>query len=186
MATKTKTLSKMTKAEARVAIAKDALAQLRSRKYDAVGGIYVEFDKNLDLPDWGDSSTESNRKANQQVCNLIPKMGTCTVCARGALFLSTIRKFNHFTLGDWDRSGGYSDGCNRDTIETVEDRYFTDKQLSLIESTFEGEMFRKNDTELSDREYNNCINFYSKYSSDHDRLVAILKNIIKNEGAFVP
>jgi hypothetical protein len=176
-----KTLSKMTKAEARVAIAKDALAQLRANKYLAEEGAYVSFTNSLPI------NEDDEKSMDQQLCKLLPKAGSCTVCARGALFLSTIRKFNHFTVADLLENGGDATCAIHDTLRPVEDRYFTNHQLALIEHAFEGQEIGNITFSLCSEEMENCELFFKHYDCDDDlRLENILKNIIRNKGTFVP
>lgn len=139
----------------RVAIAKDALAQLNASTYRAAH-TYCDLKKTVpaDVP-----LHESLRS--------IPR---CYVCARGALFLSAVRKSNNFTP-DYDTSH-----ISDDEFAPVEDRFFTRKQCDLIEAVYEG--FPNMTPSGSD--------FHDHYSNDNERLAAILRNIIKNNGTFIP
>jgi hypothetical protein len=174
---------KMTKAQKRVAIVKDALSQLRQEKISAGVMYYIR----AQIP-YGTSGEVSLQK-------LLPKLPPCHVCARGALFLSAVRKANQCLLQDC----GY-ENCSQHANENdphfleinrkVERKFFSDEQIALIEMAYEGADIRryfgwnlyKNDKAVS------ALSFYKdwKVYTAGDRLEAILLNLIENEGTFKP
>ena len=153
---------KLTKAEMRVAVAKDALKQLELEKYKACRGTYVDW--NLE-----DKIRESDE--DEQVQKIIKEHeSTCQICARGALLMSSIRKFNDVTVKDFNKNW-----------EKKSKQIFSTQTLELAEIAFE--RWNKLDHNAKqDRAYN----FGIKYSYDNERLKAILKNIIANKGEFKP
>lgn len=168
---------RLTKAEQRVAVAKDALQQLRLAKYIAETGTYVGEKFKLTIVDepsfrfndddcivggsnWDDQAKPLLRSSSEP----------CAVCAKGALFLSTIRKFNKATVGDI-------------VSENFTDTYklFGKANMDLAEIAFE-----RWSCYGTDGKKGKARDFGYQYTHDHDRLVAILKNIIKNNGTFKP
>lgn len=181
---------KMTKAEKRVAIAKDVLAQIKCENYVPRSGVYVDINPTRKAMDKGlyiDS-------LSQRPADLMLEEGlvTCTVCAKGAMFMSHIRK-------DSDTCS-VSDAKEGDSEDNIEERLtdiFDEKQLDMIEAAFEsdGAFYADNHVgnfEKEDWDGNityigkagKAERFGEKYSDDQRRLVGIMKNIIKNEGTF--
>ena len=130
--------------------------------------------------------------------------GTCSCCALGAMFMSCTLNNNKTTMADLN-DVQYSLG------EFVEDRvksgpmkngltkFFSFAQLKLIEQAFEGgdggwgiDLYRNPRTgdHLVDAREPSPVEartfaWIEKYPKDADRLVAIMTNIVKNNGTFV-
>lgn len=154
MKSKTK---KLTKAEQRVIIAKDALKQLLSKRFIATEGVYVEGKADDKACEFADTDV--------QYLFLDKKMPPCVVCARGALLVSAIRKYDDVT-GDqyvWEP-------------EIASKRYFSLPQLVLMEAAFEEWYYTSY----------KAASFGGQFEESKDRLEAILKNVIKNKGTFKP
>jgi hypothetical protein len=104
----------------------------------------------------------------------------CGVCAKGALFLSSIRKFNHFSLAE-------SCEINDRADESVKE-LFGKHNADLIEAVFEDD-FTIAKVNFKDSEVDYYSDFLElwveKYPNPDNRLEAILKNLIKNRGIFV-
>ena len=194
MATKTKTpkkkskpatkpFSKMTKPEKRIAIANDVLMRLRTGKFKAEAGEYISIDSDF-----------SDMERAQKVIKA--KETTCTVCAKGALFCSDVALENKLTLDELKNETGvsttnYGNPKNKQLLAI-----FSVQQLDLIECAFETSNCSRANL-LSTEQINKAIEFGNKYQpeddwgddvrkSDKDRLQAICKNIIKNNGTFKP
>jgi hypothetical protein len=186
---------RMTKAEKRVEIAKDVLKQIKANKYNPTSGVWVTDTDGNEVGDLiyrirdEDSEATIDLK-NDVVCQL---NGKCSVCALGSLFVSAIDKFNHTKLNS---------GCYMDFTEHACSDYnpllkwFSAKQLLLIESTFEnryGAWTKNTIWVLSNKKmvywddvvipaiYAYC----KKYSDETSRLKAIMNNIVRNKGTFV-
>lgn len=144
---------KMTKAERRVAIAKDVIAQLKTKRFKATRGTVLGgiSDKIIE----GDYLTA-------QLCDVLPKFKKCHVCARGAIFISAVERFNNYTGEDFDA----------DWVDGASLRYFTKSQLDMIECAFEGWGQFFGDAKIR--------------GGAEDRMCSIMKNIIANEGTFRP
>lgn len=150
---------KLTKAQMRVAVAKDALKQLATERYIARNMIFAST-----------GFETSGLQPNEQIQPLLrTHEEPCKVCARGALWLSSIRKFNHCTVNEFDNAS-----------EESSERLFGVVNLRRMEAAFE---LWENTAQLDTRKERA---FGLKYDNAHDRLVAILKNVIKNKGQFKP
>ena len=157
----------MTKAEKRVAVAKDVIAQLNRGKLTATTGLYFEA-KNCDKSFDGEVQL-------QEVLKHIPK---CEVCAKGALFVGMINKYNDFTINvdyytNYPKASQITSCVNihfYDKLKTL----FTEKQLTAIEVYFEGWRRVK------------APSFYEKNPNAKKRMILIMKNIIQNKGTFKP
>lgn len=139
----------------RVLIAKDVLQQLKLRMYKPTPGNYINAWRFKDQH--YDEQLQPTLLENQQECE---------ACAKGCLFLSRIRLGNEVTRSNlW----------NMDWKHNAD--FWPKDNWGLIECAFEGwatcsggEKARK---------------FHCKYKSYNNRLSAICKNIIANNGLFV-
>lgn len=179
----------------RIAVAKDVIAQIKAKRYKPAHKGYVKFlDGNFDIIDAAKDTSE-----DLQTC--IPKLKECAVCARGAIFLSTVKIDNSFSV---DNVNYTWNGVYEVEEEDIEERLkliFGDQQY-LIEYAFEGwdssgqfanqfqdssGHFLSNTLEmLYDDLESTAVAFHKKYKSPSDRVIAIMENIIKNDGLFKP
>jgi hypothetical protein len=137
---------KATPAQRRVMIAKDALKQLNDGSFYAKHGVYV-------------MTSECHIERDEPLQpHLIEHTPECQCCAKGALFLSSVRLNNKFN-GSPDWIG------NDEVLKVVE---WPLRNLNLIERRFE-------------RQYSD-----DEPRKPNDRLKGILRNIIRNKGTFVP
>lgn len=182
----------MTPEQRRVAIAKDALKQIEVKRYRPLRGHYVVgsefFDKNI---------VNDSRIGEQQVCTVMSdNMPSCQVCARGALFLSSITLFDKLRVNSlptlryrFDNRYLYTsldniDLCGAD-MQVQERKFFSKQQITLIETAFEGSVIHGNSNGLTEVQIEAAELFSKNYKNSNNRLIAILKNIIKNKGEFV-
>lgn len=198
---KTKPYSRMTKAERKVAIAKDVIGSLHAMSVMSGNGYITENETTTDLSilrEFGISDKLIAGKAKEK----------CTVCARGAMMLCKIEKFNHF---GFDKCVGY----NHDPIETFDDisqddtaaalaDAFTEDELDDIEGCFELCIADNREDEFDDDDdydgyyirndiktsYGKAYHKYQKHwediTDDKDRLMAIMQNIVDHKGEFKP
>lgn len=165
-----KNFQNLSDAKKRVAIAKDALEQVLAKKYKVKTGQYVTFLGS------GSPVAKSEELDVPVACNL--QDVKCQVCARGALFVSALRK--DASIGPEYISN--DENLGNDDIQMTEDQYFSREQLDLIESAFEVDQFCDDAPE----EMAMAAELYGRSLGNKDeRLVAILKNIIRNKGEFV-
>lgn len=176
-----KTFLAASPAEKRVMIARDALKQLKLGKIIAKRGKFVEG-----LFRMGDKNPE-----NMELQKVLPDIN-CKVCGLGSLFVSQVRFIDNCKLTDTDIEYGYLEMEDR----LKQTKYFSKEQKVLIEVAFEGGGGYYQDDDyadeynvnkyLSKKKINSAIKFYNTYDGAEERLIAILKNIIKNGGEFVP
>jgi hypothetical protein len=158
---------KLTKAQMRVIIAKDAIKQIRAQVLQVQTGNY------LILP-------ESTFEIDQQTCLEQP----CKVCQLGSALVSAIHKFNHetaFTIHGSD---------SRSLVKKLK-RWFSIKQMVMMEAAFEKSTAAcqvKNQTNfnISRKLLDACFDFAGQNLSGVDLSIAIWKNVIKNKGEFKP
>lgn len=185
--------------EKAVLVAKDVLEQVKANKYIASVGIYLYvFGGGFKF----DGSIKENFDQIQQ----------CKVCALGSMLMSSTHLGNILTTSDIDNYPEADDLRDSEKITELFSSIFTNKQLLLIETAFEGysdfwalnkrqikkyyqEVFTYNETsdryaegkeKLTFEETLACEMFNRKYDEDEKRLNAICRNIIKNKGVFIP
>ena len=140
--------------ERAVAVAKDVIAQLKRKAFVATPNTYLFHDGDIShlMP-------EDDLRAH------LAELGNCKVCAKGAIFLCSVRLFDQVTVG------------NNDSLynsRVVWDLFGDD--ANSIEYAFEG----WNDDYTPERE------FYAAHPDPKRRLIAIMQNIIEHDGRFVP
>jgi hypothetical protein len=123
---------------------------------------------------------------------------SCNVCAKGALFLSYVGRVNNFEWSMCDL-GTWHGGAEMIKLREI----FSEYQLSLIETAFEGRVYVYQDREglplfpensEEEKEVNAAILLYGYDNSAsvpdselaNTRLVEICNNIIRNEGTYIP
>ena len=184
---------KATKAQKRVMIAQDVLAQIKAKRYVAEPGMWVvpTFSENFCNTD-----SDPGKESVQQLF-ASKEIESCNVCALGGLFMSCTNLNNHTTYSQFNSESedigaliGYEEGLSNEL-----DVFFSKNQLTLIEIYFEdGEGYFSIDNETVDTgsrfyksiDFDHVNSFNDKYQDDDDRLKAIMKNIVENNGTFVP
>ena len=168
--------AKLSKAEKRVAIAKDVLAQIAAGKYVAEAGVYVE----TQIP-------VTQQDSDKQVCDLIEGK-ECHVCALGSVFVSAVKFADKLTVGDVEEFPYVYDEDDPVNLNPFQSGYLTQffsrGQLGLMECCFErgpaGDFSGAvDDMELPEQ-------WGSSFEDDRDRLVAIMENVVRNGGTFKP
>lgn len=147
----------LSNAEKRVQIAKDVLAQLALKKIQPEQGAYVE---------------SSNGE-------------TCQACALGALFVCTaVRTGNK--LEDVVLDAASDDYFGFDHIREQLSPLFSEAQLGKIERAFEG--WGAGDEPSDTNKYGSLMTeaYNDGISSPRVRMERIMRNIIANNGTFVP
>jgi hypothetical protein len=89
----------------------------------------------------------------------------CKVCALGACFLGWVHHFNTLSILDLNCTD------HEQMIRLMSD-VFDAGQLEMIEAAFEG--------------FDRLASYVTRYPDLHDRLRAIMENIVVNKGTFVP
>ena len=172
-----KEFEKATKAEKRVMIAKDCLDYISKNHLKAKTGN--TFARGL----LAISSSNSIQATFGEE--------TCTVCAKGALFFGAIMRNGDCTYNNVISS--QYDGKNDDYEPLL--KFFSHKQLALIETAFEGQCYEHRNEKgrevgrmdiITCDEFNSAEHFYHAYITDTLRFRGILENIIENKGWFKP
>lgn len=147
---------KRDKAKERVAIAKDALAWLEAGALEA-SHYYVE-------PEFTSFARDEQKRQLRDIV-----LGTCQVCALGAMFLAKAVRYDNVVVPDiFDSILVYSKLAE----------HFDRQQLELIELTYEHQYHMN--------AYGRAAGFAETFPDGEPRLRAILENIIANHGTFIP
>lgn len=158
--------TEMSRAEMRVAIAKDVIAQIKSQKLRVKCGRYITF------------VNEKIMEIGDQAILLNPETPACQVCGIGAAIYSAIRLFNTVQT----KTIGGNEFLARDLIT----KWFTPEQACLIECAFEIDTHLMRNASTTDEQRRAARAFGSKYDDDpEERAIAILQNIADN-GEFRP
>lgn len=194
----------------RVLIAKDVIAQIKAKKIKPESGTFVSVEKVKGFM----SSTEAEERTgawNFAMNRLFTSEGSdadvrqlyldntlqqCSCCALGGMFMSCTLYNNNTTVADLEHaSSDISEVLLEETDEKLSNglnKFFSVAQLKLIEQTFEGDngaVFSGTDGEtgeMVDEFSPRAEAFYDKYKKPKDRLIAIMQNIVKNNGTFKP
>ncbi len=174
--------SRLSAAQKRVAICKDAISQIEAEKFFISRGRWCEFDEveEATVEIKFDQATLLSGKAVHTV-----NVPGCSVCALGAVMCSSVRLGNVATLGEKSDQSDVWDQLKK---------YFSGIQMSMIEACFERRInegdspCRFDGAQLTKRQENAIERFADKFGEDDDeaRAVAIFKNIIENNGTFKP
>jgi hypothetical protein len=189
------------KAKRRLAVVKDAIAQLSSKCYITGNFGYVS------LP-----GEHNKARPNGQLQTFLNNTGeSCGVCAKGGLFLSLVRKENEFKNSEDISHGSIMDRLTADGL-------FERENLNLVEAYYETyHLFKwqgssgwsvysslagyasagvgfgfteKEAQKLVDYHNKKMDNYTTKYpakgSERTERLLAILENMAENDGIFKP
>lgn len=182
----------MTRQEKAVAIARDVLKLIRTRN------IRV-----LDSNTYINTGFIGKIEMDKQLQKSLKKLKNCEVCALGACMLAKVDLFNKCKINEvltqvqnWD-----STPSNRFLVHSRSDvadqlsSMFSEEQLDLIEAAFEcndsnaRSSNKKSyipDYQLTDFgvKCQQAVKFGEQYPEPKERLRAIMKNIIKNDGVF--
>ena len=150
-----------TKAEMRVEIARDVLKLLKAKKIQPAHTYFEASKIDVYCPD-AVSPTADLKK-------LLPKLGTCDVCAIGGLLYAYIKRH--------DRTKAKDLTCRGDIVRVL-GRVFPQKQLNEIEAAYEGGVRSASLAALEFRR--------GWYWSDREAMAAIMQNIVDNGGTFRP
>lgn len=163
---KTINLSKLTRNQARVEIAKDVLARLAAKKIVVKTGTYLQaLDKDgmyaIDIP------TTTGKELGKM---------SCQVCAVGAAFLSVASRQNCDIEAEDDEGGmWYDEMLNQLTP------FFSLEELAEIETAFEHGSCSNIADEHGFDENVDAANFCADIEDD-EAMIKIMNGIIKNKG----
>ncbi|NDD52339.1 hypothetical protein EBZ39_00405 [bacterium] len=175
-----------TAAEKRVLIAKDVLAQVAAGRFKPTEGSWANprTASGREIHIWDTDKYDPDASVREMF--LGEQIAKCDCCALGAMFVSCTLYNNKTTLEDFDNE-------TLDFVDNVQDasfsngfaKFFSPAQLRLIEIAFEGGCGGFCTTSDDDQDLQ-ARDWYDRYPNPKKRLVALMKNIIKNDGKFVP
>lgn len=168
----------MNAAQRRVAIAEDVIAGINAKRFIATQGTYVEL---------REASCELNPDETVDVQKVLAEnVKTCEVCAKGAMFIAAVEKFNKFKLDGIESEFDLSQALDSEASQCDHlGKYFSKDTLDLIEEIFEESDDYGYGITVSDEEDLAKAAYVVKYPDAEDRLIAIMENIIANKGDFV-
>jgi len=177
-----------TKQQRKMAVLRDALAQVKAKKYKARFGSIFDPKWNGVLYNKLEESVDNDQVRNILNTELKKKDEYCEICARGCLLVSRIKLENKFKVEDYRNiTGGNFDDSS------VEDQYlmklFSKRELAMMENAFETSNYRDfpiNSEYLSDEDNDSSWKFGKKYKSANMKLIKILENAIAHKGTFTP
>lgn len=157
----------------RILIAKDVLTALatRSKKTFQVGGYHY-----LRHPDLRLESSDEDVELRDKL-----SVGGCAVCALGAMFFVEVTRNNDLKCKDAGLFGGYRLFIDPGVIRTRLEKYFSSDELHTIEAAFEGwdrwPMFAG---------WPGAVFGPGGRRTKKAVLRAIMENIVRNKGFFIP
>lgn len=178
-----KIFAKLPKKEKAVLVAKDIIAQIKVKKFLPKHQGYV-----------AQTFLQVDEEEDAQKELLTNKSLKCTVCALGACALSIARLGNSLSIADLvAMDNTWSD--NADPVKESLVSVFDPIALYYIEKAYETGSSTPLSEDILDNYYHidkwdiddsNAINFGNKYPNSEKRLIAIMENVIANNGVFVP
>lgn len=180
----------LSKPEQRVAIAKDVIASVKKGFYNAES-TYLTLPSEVEMKVWTtDSLTHDaipTKLGERDVQSHFNEMNGCTVCGVGSCLVSLVKFTNNVNF--FDLLQGDSDIWKRLT------KYFSLSQLHMIEAIFEDNSgygttkaisLGYSPSEKIAEELNQCRATLLYPFEKNERLIAIMNNIVRNNGTFKP
>ncbi len=183
--TKNKAFWAKSKPAQRVAVAKDVLKNIELKFYKATTGEYFSIEaleEDIKVKD-------APKQFNETIGVLRDKGAYCDVCGIGSCFVSLVNLGNNITTSHvvGTNTEIYQMSIGDSKMRPLLRKVFEPSQLSLIEQAFEMEWHYSDGEDMDDGENTgNAVRFGEKYKTDKGRLIAIMNNIIKNKGTFIP
>lgn len=154
-----------------VEIAKDVILQLRRKKLYSHRGNYIQVYENFDHHF---EPTDDFRVVFNE-----GKIKYCNVCALGALLVGYV------SINDKMSVRAVRASSSSYSIGIVLQDIFSAEQVELIERVFECWGLDDSRASMEDGIFSFKVIFFNrKYPNDKDRLVAIMRSIIRNKGEF--
>jgi hypothetical protein len=193
---KTKQFNRLSVNEKAVLVAEDVLLQISAKRYTPKRGSYLIVRGGYNFR----GSIKDNFDTIQE----------CQVCALGSMLMSSTHLGNLLTTEDLHHAPSSWEMRRSEKVTQLFNSIFTNKQLLMIETAFEGYSrfnqktltqiktdYKKNfiydepnarysKEKLTFDETLACEMFNRKYKDSEKRLKAICRNIIKNNGVFIP
>lgn len=156
----------------RIEVIKDALKRLRYLNLSTNEYLRIRYQEFI--------GNECNTEQANKYISKIEK--NCEVCAKGALFLSHIRKYNEVSVSDVLNS-------NADSYICSNLKEFDIENLDLVEAAYQCCPNCRWDDNQETKELDKKAVIFGQgfdYRNKKSRLKAILKNMLDNNGVFVP
>lgn len=170
---------KANKGRRRVLVAQDVLKRIEAEQILASKGDVIRLHVATGVLANRQKNPEADLKTLLNTCK---NVGSCEVCAKGALFLGVVGRVNNMTIGEVRSELSVNDNVHEKLLEV-----FSLDQIALIECAFEGSMYISSRlTKLTANEIEKAEGFRDVYYSEEETLIAICQNIIKNKGTFIP
>jgi hypothetical protein len=183
--TKNKKFWEKSKEKQRVAIAKDVLEQIKLGFLHPLRDTYLRLNFSSNI-----SNTMYNppEKLDELFGKLSQTSSRCDACGIGACFIGLVNLGDKVYTDEVFEQRSVSD---RAKIEDVVMRkklrkIFSREQLSLIECAFERSAYFTDRTRVSVKKRRAAEKYGQQFGNASESLEAIMKNIVKNEGTFVP
>jgi hypothetical protein len=181
---------KMTPERQRTTIAQDVLDLIAAEKIVAASGTYLEFDEDVEVKYFGGDGWDDDldeymecepieSAKDVQLHRLIEESPSCEVCGIGACFVAAVRRADKAKVGDMSHSN--DDAFMRQYLS----QWFSRNQISLIECAFEQSTCFNRGGDPMQLQAERAMRFGQQFDDDTDRLEAIFKNIVANNGTFV-
>ncbi len=177
--------SRMNAAQKRVAIARDAVKQIRAKQFVMDTGTWCEFAPGL--PEQFFKTVDAQAMFNGTATIKIPQP-VCRTCALGAALVSSVRLFDRFKFSNTD--------VKTKEVTKQLGQFFSAKQMLLIETAYEQRSWDDRtrwcdlglypNNVMTEQENNVAQTFGLNYRRDTDRALAIFQNIVRNNGEFKP
>lgn len=169
----------LSKAEQKVMVAQDVIAQLQAKKYKGNTGSYIDRIQLTGKNIW--------RAQGDDIQENFDKIKSCHVCGIGACIMSITKFKNKLTFGDIDAGASGMSMSTHRLLKSV----FTIKEMTWIEGLFEGGNTNYvgmvyDEYPLTYNDIDNCMLFKNRNKSANKRLELIMQNIIDNKGRLVP
>jgi hypothetical protein len=170
----------------RVLIAKDVIEQIKAKRFKPTSGTWVR----PKMKNGRYIEVEERFDGEESVRELFigKKIPACDCCALGAMFMSCTT-YNEGTTVDYfsvETDWGFEERVLKEKLSNGLTDFFTPDQLQLIEIAFEGGDGAFTADEDDDLIAQKAALWYEDMSRDDKRMVAIMENIIANNGTFVP
>lgn len=164
----------MNPAEARVLIAKDALALIEAEKITP---------KHLEYLSWSNHFVVIDSIQYRSLHEILDELPACAACALGTALVAAVRRFNRLFVNEIFIEGR----AHRDNIVGYLGKFFSEAQLNLIEMAFEGRHYADEDKpDTSPYEECHRARVFGLKMEAKEIAEAIFKNIIANGGTFIP
>lgn len=165
---------KLKPAEKRVAIARDVLKHVASRKIIPTHGIWVDTVGSAYLA--GSKEIEKD----PEVQALFTSMKSCNACALGGMFMCAVEKADKLKSSDLQsvKDGRDVADIEQEDVFAYMKKFFSVDQLVKIEAAFEQNGGACNDIAAYD--------FAPDVEDAPERMRLVMENIIANNGTFKP